>query len=152
MKAKKRRLFSLPVGEVARDALRRGTPLVLGLPETILVDEFFEADSVIVRLLRTRDESGPPVLVAFANVCRHLPIGLDVGMESDEIEKGIRLAPLAENGHDLLCHRHGARFRPLDGMCVFGPCEGLSLFPARAQLQAEAVAVEIDTVDPDAAG
>ena len=32
-------------------------------------------------------------------------------------------------GDMVLCASHGALFRPLDGVCVGGPCAGRSLFP-----------------------
>ncbi|HUJ04237.1 MAG TPA: Rieske 2Fe-2S domain-containing protein, partial [Rhizomicrobium sp.] len=32
-----------------------------------------------------------------------------------------------EDGAQLLCSTHGARFRVEDGLCVWGPCEGARL-------------------------
>jgi nitrite reductase/ring-hydroxylating ferredoxin subunit len=51
---------------------------------------------------------------AFANVCRHRAIPLDLGART----------PMADDRVHLLCHQHGARYRPSDGLCVSGPCEG----------------------------
>ena len=53
-------------------------------------------------------------LVAYWNVCRHLPVPLDGGTR--ELE-----------GTYWTCMTHGARFQPSDGMCISGPCEGLEL-------------------------
>ena len=36
---------------------------------------------------------------------------------------------LTREGDLLLCSTHGALFRPGDGVCVAGPCAGLSLTP-----------------------
>ena len=40
---------------------------------------------------------------------------------------GTRLGVMTEDGTRLLCDSHGATYRPSDGRCVFGPCEGTSL-------------------------
>lgn len=53
-------------------------------------------------------------LVAYANVCRHQAVPLDFGAD----------APMADDGYHLACHQHGALYRPSDGECVRGPCEG----------------------------
>lgn len=56
-------------------------------------------------------------LVAYENVCRHLPLPLDCGdgrfFESDN--------------ERFVCRNHGAVFEPLTGKCVHGPCVGASL-------------------------
>lgn len=65
-------------------------------------------------LLRT--ERG---FVAYLNRCRHLSVPLDYG--DGEV--------LDESGKLFQCRTHGALFRPKDGLCVSGPCEGLSLVP-----------------------
>ena len=36
---------------------------------------------------------------------------------------------MTREGDLILCSTHGALFRPLDGACVAGPCEGASLVP-----------------------
>ena len=54
-------------------------------------------------------------LRVYWNVCRHLPVPLDAGTGK------------LGRGPDLVCLTHGARFRPTDGHCVEGPCEGLDL-------------------------
>jgi nitrite reductase/ring-hydroxylating ferredoxin subunit len=52
--------------------------------------------------------------VAYANVCRHLAIALDMG--DGNVMDG--------EGWQLVCHHHGAVFRPEDGWCEVGPCYG----------------------------
>jgi nitrite reductase/ring-hydroxylating ferredoxin subunit len=56
---------------------------------------------------------------AYANVCRHHAVPLDFGMGT----------PMADDGRRLLCHQHGALYRPEDGACIGGPCTGMSLEP-----------------------
>ena len=56
---------------------------------------------------------------AFANVCRHRALPLDLGASS----------PMSDDGRHLLCHQHGALYRPDDGLCVVGPCAGERLSP-----------------------
>jgi nitrite reductase/ring-hydroxylating ferredoxin subunit len=36
---------------------------------------------------------------------------------------------LTRDGRHIICGGHGALFRPVDGLCVSGPCQGLSLEP-----------------------
>jgi len=55
---------------------------------------------------------------AFKNECRHLPMPLD-DREPAEIWD--------PHGRYLVCNSHGARYRPDDGLCVAGPCEGSHL-------------------------
>jgi nitrite reductase/ring-hydroxylating ferredoxin subunit len=54
---------------------------------------------------------------AYANVCRHRALPLDLGAAS----------PMSDDRRYLLCHQHGALYRLGDGMCVVGPCAGESL-------------------------
>ncbi len=54
---------------------------------------------------------------AYANVCRHRALPLDLGASS----------PMSDDGRYLLCHQHGALYRPGDGRCIAGPCAGESL-------------------------
>jgi nitrite reductase/ring-hydroxylating ferredoxin subunit len=51
---------------------------------------------------------------AYENTCRHRAVPLDLGMRS----------PMSDDGAYLLCHQHGALYRPDDGVCVLGPCAG----------------------------
>jgi nitrite reductase/ring-hydroxylating ferredoxin subunit len=64
-------------------------------------------------LIRTRDG-----VKAYKNECRHLPMRLD-DREPAEIWD--------EHNRYLVCNSHGARYRPDDGLCVSGPCEGSHL-------------------------
>ena len=57
------------------------------------------------------------VIRAYANVCRHIPLTLDLG--DGEVS--------TPDGRFFLCHHHGARYRIEDGSCEFGPCDGDSL-------------------------
>lgn len=54
---------------------------------------------------------------AYANVCRHRDVPLDLLAES----------AMSDDGRNLLCHQHGALYRPSDGLCVSGPCAGARL-------------------------
>ena len=64
-----------------------------------------------------RDQAG--VLRAYVNRCRHLPIPLDGGSQRF----------FDDSGDLLMCGTHGALYRREDGLCVEGPCRGLSLRP-----------------------
>ena len=56
-------------------------------------------------------------IYAYANVCRHIPLTLDLG-DGDVA---------AADRHHFLCHHHGARYRIEDGVCLSGPCDGEAL-------------------------
>lgn len=81
------------------------------------------------------------VLRAWANVCLHQPLPLDLTSDPEWISEGARAAPMDEKRVYLLCHSHGALFRPGDGHCISGPCEGQSLFPLELEMQGESIAV-----------
>jgi nitrite reductase/ring-hydroxylating ferredoxin subunit len=68
---------------------------------------------------------------AYANVCRHRALPLDLGASS----------PMSDDGRYLLCHQHGALYRPGDGKCVSGPCAGESLQAVDVTEEAEGVLV-----------
>jgi nitrite reductase/ring-hydroxylating ferredoxin subunit len=73
-------------------------------------------------------------VLAYANICRHQPVPLDV----DD------LPVLAPDGSHLVCRWHGAVYRAADGSCVDGPCIGQALFPARViTLAGHRMAVEL---------
>jgi nitrite reductase/ring-hydroxylating ferredoxin subunit len=57
---------------------------------------------------------------AYANVCRHHPLALDHDASS----------AMADDRYHLVCHEHGAVYRPTDGLCIDGPCKGERLFAA----------------------
>ena len=72
-------------------------------------------------------------IVAYQNVCRHLPLPLDDGTGKF----------FTKDGNHFLCQNHGALFDPLTGLCTRGPCEGARLKP----LAVEVVADEIRLCD-----
>ena len=61
---------------------------------------------------------------AYANLCRHIPLALDMG--DGEVSTA--------DGRHFLCHHHGARYRIEDGGCVSGPCDGASLIPLDVEI------------------
>jgi nitrite reductase/ring-hydroxylating ferredoxin subunit len=65
----------------------------------------------------------------YANVCRHREVPLDFGADT----------AMSFDGRHLLCHQHGAMYRPSDGACVGGPCAGAKL-----------IAIPIEREEPDA--
>jgi nitrite reductase/ring-hydroxylating ferredoxin subunit len=56
---------------------------------------------------------------AYVNRCRHMTTPLDF----------VRYQFLTEDGRHLICMTHGALYDPMSGVCVEGPCKGLSLYP-----------------------
>jgi nitrite reductase/ring-hydroxylating ferredoxin subunit len=58
-------------------------------------------------------------IVAYENVCRHLPLTLDFG-DNHIFTRDRRF---------FACQSHGAVYEPLTGLCVHGPCKGASLKP-----------------------
>lgn len=63
------------------------------------------------------------VLVAYENLCRHLPVSLDYGDGRFWDTKK----------HFFVCYTHGARYEPRTGKCVDGPCGGASLHSLRVE-------------------
>jgi len=55
---------------------------------------------------------------AFINRCRHMATPLDF----------VRNEFVMDPQHRLVCMMHGAIYEPRSGLCVDGPCKGLSLF------------------------
>jgi nitrite reductase/ring-hydroxylating ferredoxin subunit len=55
---------------------------------------------------------------AYVNRCRHMTTPLDF----------VRYKFLTEDGRHLVCMTHGALYEPETGLCVDGPCKGLSLY------------------------
>ena len=60
-------------------------------------------------------------VVAYENVCRHIPITLDYG-------DARFFNP--ERSH-FVCQTHGATYEPLTGKCIAGPCVGAALKPLK---------------------
>ncbi|MDB4998771.1 MAG: Rieske [2Fe-2S] domain protein [Myxococcaceae bacterium] len=71
-------------------------------------------------------------LVGWVNVCRHEAIALDA--RAPDEDAGV----MTDDRRHLLCHAHGAIYRPADGYCVSGPCSGTSLLPVAVADAAEA--------------
>lgn len=70
----------------------------------------------------------------FWNVCQHLPVPLDSG-----------LGDLVEDAQGRwVCQTHGARYRPDDGICVAGPCQGEALATVEAEVVDGVVVVDLD--------
>ena len=92
-----------------------------------------DEDGIPIVALLLRDDAG--AVVAYRNLCRHLPVPLDGG--TGEF--------LSEDGAHLVCGTHGATYRLLDGYCVDGPCEGLALQKLRVREEAGEVFVSDDT-------
>lgn len=55
---------------------------------------------------------------AYINRCRHMTTPLDF----------VRYQFFTEDGRHLICLTHGALYEPGSGLCVEGPCKGLSLY------------------------
>ena len=61
---------------------------------------------------------------AFTNSCPHQGVPLETFPDRF----------LNEDGSQLICSTHGARFRVEDGYCISGPCQGRSLKPADVEI------------------
>ena len=68
-------------------------------------------------------------IIAYENVCRHLPITLDYADNKF----------FTPDGRHLLCHNHGAIYDPITGLCVRGPCQGESLKKIKVEVRDGAV-------------
>jgi nitrite reductase/ring-hydroxylating ferredoxin subunit len=55
---------------------------------------------------------------AYINRCRHMTTPLDF----------VRYQFFTEDGRHLICLTHDAIYEPATGLCVEGPCKGLSLY------------------------
>ncbi|MEW6307018.1 MAG: Rieske 2Fe-2S domain-containing protein, partial [Verrucomicrobiota bacterium] len=64
-------------------------------------------------------------IVAYENVCRHLPLTLDY--DDNRF--------FASDGKHFVCQTHGAVYEPLSGLCVRGPCEGVNLKPLKVVVE-----------------
>jgi nitrite reductase/ring-hydroxylating ferredoxin subunit len=71
---------------------------------------------------------------AYANVCRHRALPLDLGAES----------PMSDDGRWLLCHQHGALYRLTDGVCVAGPCAGARLASVPVREEGGELVIELE--------
>lgn len=68
-------------------------------------------------------------IVAYENVCRHLPLTLDY--DDNRF--------FDSEGKFLICQTHGAMYHPANGQCIEGPCGGESLYPIEIRLKDGAV-------------
>jgi nitrite reductase/ring-hydroxylating ferredoxin subunit len=68
-------------------------------------------------------------IVAYENVCRHIPLKLDE--EGGEI--------FSSDGKHFICQNHGALYEPSNGLCVRGPCEGEKLMPLKIEIRDGAI-------------
>ncbi|HEX7861010.1 MAG TPA: Rieske 2Fe-2S domain-containing protein [Verrucomicrobiae bacterium] len=68
-------------------------------------------------------------VVAYENVCRHVPITLDYGDSRF----------FNANETHFICQTHGATYEPLSGKCIAGPCTGASLKPLKVEVRDDAV-------------
>jgi nitrite reductase/ring-hydroxylating ferredoxin subunit len=58
-------------------------------------------------------------LYAYQNRCPHL--GIELNWMPDEF--------MESGGNLIICSTHGALFKPDDGLCISGPCQGDQLIP-----------------------
>ena len=82
-----------------------------------------------------RNELG---LTAFANVCPHWHVDLDLGTADFWDPASAR----------ILCKNHGALFHPESGECERGPCVGLRLERFELELGEAGVHVNVRDADP----
>lgn len=89
------------------------------------VDELDDPGSLEVELSCAGETTGVFVvklqgrLHAYVNSCPHT--GVPLNWLPDQF--------FDYSGELIQCALHGARFRPWDGYCVWGPCQGQSLAP-----------------------
>jgi len=68
-------------------------------------------------------------LVAYENVCRHIPLPLDYADNRF----------FSRDAKHFVCQTHGAIYEPLSGLCIQGPCEGESLKPLKIEVRQEEI-------------
>jgi nitrite reductase/ring-hydroxylating ferredoxin subunit len=68
---------------------------------------------------------------AYINRCRHMTTPLDF----------VRNQFLTEDGRRVMCMTHGALYEPESGLCIDGPCKGLSLYRLPVVVEAGEVLV-----------
>ena len=74
---------------------------------------------------------------AYVNSCRHLITPLDF----------LRHQFFTEDGRHLVCLTHGALYEPDTGLCVDGPCQGLSLRALPVRVESDEIVVGCPTGD-----
>ncbi|NOZ10599.1 MAG: Rieske (2Fe-2S) protein [Gammaproteobacteria bacterium] len=80
-------------------------------------------------VIRFRDE-----IKAFVNECSHIGVELDW-------QPGIFFDI---TGQQIVCSTHGARYSPLSGKCIAGPCGAKGLIPLKVQVVEEEVHLVIE--------
>jgi nitrite reductase/ring-hydroxylating ferredoxin subunit len=111
-----RREIVLTLDHAQRGAVAGGDFVRVDLGERVRLADGTAMTSVLVgRVAGT--------LVGWVNVCRHEAIPLDA--RAGDEDAGV----MTDDRRHLLCHAHGAIYRPRDGLCVSGPCAGTSLLP-----------------------
>ena len=80
---------------------------------------------------------------AWLNRCRHLSVPLDHDAPGEF---------LTGDRRHLVCGKHGALYRPEDGLCVAGPCRGASLRPLRVAVRQGKVCLDTTSVPDPLAG
>ena len=76
-------------------------------------------------------------VVAYENLCRHLPVSLDYG-DGRVWDSKKRF---------FVCFTHGARYEPGTGKCVEGPCGGASLHMVDVELRGEMIVLSDGQAD-----
>jgi nitrite reductase/ring-hydroxylating ferredoxin subunit len=115
-----RRAILLRLDDAGRTAVRRGDFVRMDLGERVRLADGTGMTSVLVGRVAGK-------LVAWVNVCRHEAIPLDA--RAPDEDAGV----MTDDHRFLLCHAHGAIYRPRDGLCVSGPCLGASLLPLEVE-------------------
>jgi len=80
---------------------------------------------------------------AWRNQCRHLAVPLDHD-DPGTFTTGDR--------RHLVCGKHGALYRPDDGVCVAGPCRGAQLRSLQIVLEGDGIYLDLDAVPEPLAG
>ena len=71
---------------------------------------------------------------AYRNLCRHLPIPIDLNYEGNFFNY---------SKTHLQCHMHGALYEPETGLCTEGPCQGESLVPLKLEEEPDRLVIRI---------
>jgi len=80
---------------------------------------------------------------AWRNLCRHLSVPLD------HADQG---RFLTSDRRHLVCSQHGALYRPEDGLCVAGPCRGVTLRPLQIAVRQGWVCLDTSSLPDPLAG
>ncbi|MEW6337174.1 MAG: Rieske 2Fe-2S domain-containing protein [Acidobacteriota bacterium] len=103
------------------------------------LDEIPEGGMVFAYRDGPVEESGILLLahgvpVAWRNLCRHLAVRLDCERRGEFTAPGSR---------NLVCQQHGARYDPVSGACLAGPCLGSRLRPLPIRVENGVVFLEV---------